>query len=560
MRLEPPQARKLRGMMKSIEKQLSSALKMEAALEEVLPLLQVVALELGAEEQSLTVVARSFREAVEGAAAAAIVQKEEELQALEEEARSTRRQLQEQQERADMLHGRVERLDEEVQTKESELRSTLAELTQARDELAKAQKKLAELGEGAQRAAEELAALKKEHAEKKEYAGRGARTTHGPEGVNVRLTRVPGERACRQCTRLEASLEAKEKEATALGQQLARAQELSAQAEQMLNAAEQRERELQEKEAATAARLEEKAAELIGMTAQMEEQAARADGLQATLDEARAGAAEAEERHATQLAEAVAEAELQQVEGVVESLLDRVEVEAAAKEAEARHAAAGAAHEHRARAELGSALAEVTTLEEALEAAAAREAEIREEAAQQVAAAAEAARREAEEEAAAQLSQALKEQEEEWRGRARRWLQTPPAIPLEDRAPSARLVHSSNRAQAAPADLRAPPRATSTKAVPTSPRPWQVDALEADLEEMREHGEGARMRLQEAGAREAALLLELKAADHELHKCEGELSLEELEHQDTIAELQKAQDAMQARRPPMRPARRPLHR
>ena len=54
--------------------------------------------------------------------------------------------------------------------------------------------------------------------------------------------------------------------------------------------------------------------------------------------------------------------------------------------------------------------------------------------------------------------------------------------------------------------------------------------------------------------------LELKAADHELHKCEGALSLEELEHQDTIAELQKAQDAMQARRPPMRPARRPLHR
>ena len=171
MKLEPPQARKLRGMMKSIEKQLSSALQMEAALEEALPLLQVVARELGAEEESLTRVARSFREAVEGAAAAAIVQKEEELQALEEEARSTRRQLQEQQERADTLQGRVERLDEEVQTKESELRSTLAELTQVRDELAKAQKKLAELGEGAQRAAEQLAALKKEHAEKEEYAG-----------------------------------------------------------------------------------------------------------------------------------------------------------------------------------------------------------------------------------------------------------------------------------------------------------------------------------------------------------------------------------------------------
>ena len=31
MKLEPPQARELRGMMKSIEKQLSSALKMEAA-------------------------------------------------------------------------------------------------------------------------------------------------------------------------------------------------------------------------------------------------------------------------------------------------------------------------------------------------------------------------------------------------------------------------------------------------------------------------------------------------------------------------------------------------
>ena len=382
--LQEQDARRLRGMIRSMEVSLKQARAIEDALEEALPQLGAVARELAEADRFLGGLPATYRDHVAGAAEAAVHQKEEELVALEAEFAQTRADLREEEAKLREEEAKSRGLQELIETLEAQLRKTEKTLEETNDtlamtrlKLANAERKLSQLGEGAAKKAEELAQLRKDYKAQAEQ------------------------------------LSATQNRVEELSAELAKAQEAGQEFQNKLEAAARREEVLTKENEQLRARLEAAEAELTTTRYEKETETVRAGAAVASLRDVEVEFAATVDRLEMELADAEAVGNMEQLLMAVDSLVDRTELRAEADAAAAVQAAVARCHA----AETAAAAAEVANCDRDLDLTKEREEELREEWKVKAQEAADEARLKAEEEAAVQLGKALMEQEESWQAK-----------------------------------------------------------------------------------------------------------------------------------------------